>query len=126
MRVWSAVVADAACVVAFAAIGRRSHAEGLDLIGVASTAWPFLAGAAVGMLAGRIWRDPATLRSGLPVWLGTVVVGMLLRAATGGGIQLSFVIVAATVLAVFLLGWRLLARLLSRARRAERSEAHGF
>jgi len=116
MRVWSAVVADAACVVAFAAIGRRNHAEGIDLLGVASTAWPFLAGAAVGMLAGRIWRDPASLRSGIPVWLGTVVVGMLLRAATGGGVQLSFVLVAATVLAVFLLGWRLLARLVTRPR----------
>ena len=121
MRVWSAVAADAACVVAFAAIGRRSHAEGLDLLGVATTAWPFLAGAAVGMLAGRIWRDPASLRSGVPVWLGTVAVGMLLRAATGGGVQLSFVLVAATVLAVFLLGWRLLARLLVRARPAARN-----
>ena len=117
MRVWSAVVADAACVVAFAAIGRRNHAEGLDLLGVASTAWPFLAGAAVGMLAGRIWRAPASLRCGVPVWLGTVIVGMLLRAATGGGVQLSFVIVAATVLAAFLLGWRLLARLAARPRR---------
>ena len=119
MRVWSAVVADAACVVAFAAIGRRNHAEGLDVLGVASTAWPFLAGAAVGMLAGRVWRDPASLRSGIPVWLGTVVVGMLLRAATGGGVQLSFVLVAATVLAVFLLGWRLVARLLTRVKPAE-------
>ena len=32
---------------------------------------------------------------------------MLLRALTGGGVQLSFVIVAAIVLAVLLLGWRL-------------------
>jgi hypothetical protein len=117
MRVWSAVVADAACVVAFAAIGRRNHAEGLELLGIASTAWPFLAGAAVGMLAGRIWRDPASLHSGLRVWLGTVTVGMLLRAATGAGIQLSFILVAATVLALFLLGWRLLARLMTRPRR---------
>ena len=117
MRVWSVVVADAACVVAFAAIGRRNHAEGLDLLGVAGTAWPFLAGAAVGMLAGRIWRTPASLRSGIAVWLGTVAGGMLLRAATGGGVQLSFVLVAATVLAVFLLGWRLLTRLVTRSGR---------
>jgi membrane protein implicated in regulation of membrane protease activity len=38
---------------------------------------------------------------------------MLLRAVTGGGVQVSFVVVAATVLAVLLLGWRLLYRLLS-------------
>ena len=119
MRVWSAVVADTACVVAFAAIGRRNHAEGLDLTGVTGTAWPFLAGAAVGVLIGRTWRDPASLRSGISVWLGTVAGGMLLRAATGGGVQLSFVLVAATVLAVFLLGWRLLARLVTRPRRVK-------
>ena len=117
MRVWSAVVADAACVVAFAAIGRRNHAEGLDLLGVAGTAWPFLAGAAVGMLSRPNLARPGSLRSGMSVWLGTVVGGMLLRAATGGGVQLSFVLVAATVLAVFLLGWRLLARLVTRPRR---------
>jgi len=32
---------------------------------------------------------------------------MLIRAATGGGVQLSFVIAATTVLAVCLLGWGL-------------------
>jgi hypothetical protein len=40
---------------------------------------------------------------------------MMLRAATGGGVQVAFVVVATVVLAAFLLGWRLL---LSVARRA--------
>jgi len=31
---------------------------------------------------------------------------MLLRAASGQGVQVAFVIVAAIVLAVFLIGWR--------------------
>jgi hypothetical protein len=34
------------------------------------------------------------------------VVGLLLRAVTGQGVQPSFVIVTSVVLAVFLLGWR--------------------
>jgi hypothetical protein len=45
------------------------------------------------------------------VWVGTLVGGMLLRAMTGGGVQVSFVLVAAVVLAVLLLGWRAVARL---------------
>jgi hypothetical protein len=49
-QVWSAVAADAVCVLAFCAVGRRSHAEGVTVSGVAETAWPFLVGAAVGWL----------------------------------------------------------------------------
>jgi hypothetical protein len=40
------------------------------------------------------------------VWAGTLVGGMLLRALSGGGVQVSFVMVAAVALAVLLLGWR--------------------
>lgn len=45
------------------------------------------------------------------VWISTVVIGMLLRKASAQGVAVSFVIVASTVTAVFLLGWRGLARL---------------
>ena len=41
-----------------------------------------------------------------------VVIGMLLRRLVGEGTAPSFVVVATTVLAVLLLGWRLVARLL--------------
>ena len=112
-----AIAVDGACVVAFALIGRASHAEAFDLVGLARTAGPFLAGTAVGTLLGRTWRHPLTLRSGIAVWAGTLAGGMLLRAAlTGGGIALSFVIVAGITLAVFLLGWRLVAAAVSRRR----------
>ena len=111
------MLTDGVAIVAFATIGRLSHAEGVSLSGVAGVAWPFLVGGAVGTLAGRTWRRPAALSSGAWVWLGTVAGGMVLRWATGGGVQLSFVIVAGVVLAVFLLGWRLLVRL-AWARRA--------
>ncbi len=42
----AALVADAVCVLVFCAIGRRSHAEGITIAGVAETAWPFLTGTA--------------------------------------------------------------------------------
>jgi hypothetical protein len=111
VRVWLASVADGAAILLFAGVGRLSHAEGVTPLGVLEVAWPFLAGGAIGTLAGRIWRRPGSLPSGAYVWAGTLVGGMPLRALTGGGVQVSFVIVAAVVLAVLLLGWRLLARL---------------
>jgi hypothetical protein len=105
------MAADGVAILAFATVGRLSHAEGLSLPGVIGVAWPFLVGGAVGTLAGRTWRRPQALSSGGWVWLGTVAGGMLLRWATGGGVQPSFVLVAGVVLAVFLLGWRLGVRL---------------
>ena len=106
MRFRLASVADGGAVLLFAAVGRLSHAGGLTAIGVLEVAWPFLAGGAVGALAGRTWRRPESLPSGAAVWAGALVGGMLLRALTGGGVPLSFVLVTAIVLAVLLLGWR--------------------
>ncbi len=106
------LLVDVVAVVVFCAVGRRSHDEGLSLGGVATTAWPFLAGTAVGWLASRAWRRPtAVVPTGVIVWLSTVVVGMLLRKATSAGVAASFVVVAASVTAVLLLGWRAVARL---------------
>ena len=111
MRSWLASVADGAAILVFAAVGRLSHAEGVTASGLLEVAWPFLAGGALGSVAGRIWRRPASLPSGVAVWAGTLAGGMLLRAITGGGVQLSFVLVAAVVLAVLQLGWRAVTQL---------------
>jgi Protein of unknown function (DUF3054) len=98
---------DVIGVLVFCAVGRRSHDEGLSLTGVATTAWPFLAGTVVGWLASRGWRRPtAVVPTGVTVWLCTVVVGMALRKASSAGVAASFVVVAASVTAVLLLGWR--------------------
>jgi peptidoglycan/LPS O-acetylase OafA/YrhL len=110
-----AILADVICVIVFCTIGRRSHAEGITVAGVAETAWPFLAGTAVGWLAVRGWRRPATLApTGLVIWLSTVVIGMLLRKATSQGTAVSFVVVASLVTAILLLGWRGAASALAR------------
>jgi Protein of unknown function (DUF3054) len=108
---------DIVCVLVFCAIGRRSHAEGITLAGVAQTAWPFLSGTAAGWLLSRGWRAPtAIVPTGVSVWVATVIVGMLLRKASSQGVAVSFVIVASLVTAALLLGWRLAVRLTRAAR----------
>ena len=109
------VLLDVCCVLVFVIIGRASHTRGETLAGIASTAWPFLAGLAAGWGASRAWRRPLALRpAGLAVWLCTVSLGMILRVVSGQGTAVAFVIVALAFLGLFLLGWRLLARLVAR------------
>jgi hypothetical protein len=105
---WPAWLAtDVIGVLVFCAVGRRSHAEGLAITGIASTAWPFLTGTVIGWLASRGWQRPtAVVPTGVVVWLCTVVVGMLLRKASSAGVAASFVVVASAVTAALLLGWR--------------------
>lgn len=103
----SSLATDVIGVLVFCAVGRRSHDEGLDVAGVAATAWPFLTGTVIGWLVSRAWQRPtAVVPTGVVVWLCTVAVGMLLRKASSAGVAASFVLVAASVTAVLLLGWR--------------------
>lgn len=117
-RVRRAVIAlgaDVVCVIVFCVIGRRSHAEGLTIAGIAHTAWPFLAGTGVGWLLIGGWRRPFTvIPTGVGVWVCTVVVGMALRKVTSAGVSASFVVVASVSTAVLLLGWRAAAALFPR------------
>lgn len=115
--VWAAAVADVLLVALFVVIGRRSHAEGLDLAGLWQTAWPFLAALLLGWLVSLAWRRPlAVWPTGVVVWAVTLVGGMLLRTASGQGTQLPFIVVAAGTLALFLLGWRAIVALVARLR----------
>jgi len=110
MRPVTGVVLDLCCVGAFVAIGRASHSEGDALPGLARTAWPFLAGLAIGWLCTRAWRRPATLvPTGLVVWITTVALGMVLRVVSGQGASAAFIGVTLAFLGLFLLGWRLVA-----------------
>ncbi len=115
----AAASVDVVLVIVFAVIGRASHHEDLSTVGIAVTLWPFLVALAVGWLVTRAWRAPlAPLRAGVGVWVVTVAGGMLLRLASGQGVQFAFVIVATLVLGLFLLGWRAVAALVRRMRRA--------
>jgi Protein of unknown function (DUF3054) len=111
----TALATDVVCVIVFCTIGRRSHAEGLTVCGIAETAWPFLVGTAAGWLLSRGWQRPAALvPTGVTVWLCTVVAGMLLRKLTSAGTATSFIVVASLSTALLILGWRAGVRLLSR------------
>jgi len=113
-----ALAADIVCVLIFCTLGRRSHAEGLTVTGIAETAWPFLSGAIVGWLVSRGWRRPTALApTGVVVWIATVAVGMLLRKASSQGVAPSFIVVASLVTALLLLGWRVAAAVISRRSR---------
>jgi hypothetical protein len=116
VRIWPALAADVICILVFAIVGRSSHGESTDLGGVLLTAWPFLTGYLVGLLASRGWRGPLSRTVAASVWASTVAVGMLLRVLTGAGVQLSFVVVATLVLGAMLLGWRGVFSLVQRAR----------
>jgi hypothetical protein len=104
------VLADVCCVLEFVVIGRASHSDGETLAGIASTAWPFLAGLACGEVAARSWRQPlALVPAGVGAWLGAVVVGQGLRVLAGQGTAPAFIVVSLVFLGAFLLGWRLAA-----------------
>lgn len=109
--------ADVGGVLVFCAIGRRSHGEGVDVAGVAATAWPFLTGTLLGWVLSRGWRRPtAVAPTGAVVWVCTVVVGIVLRKLTSAGVAASFVVVASSATAVLLLGWRAALRAVLRRR----------
>ena len=106
-RALAALAADLAFIALFAAVGRRNHAEGLSIAGVIETAWPFVAGAAVGWVISRGWHRPAAVvPTGVTIWVCTVAVGMLLRKATSEGTAASFITVATLTIGLLLLGWR--------------------
>lgn len=106
---WLAV--DLLLVGLFAVIGRFSHYGSLTAGGWWTTAWPFLAGTLLGWAAlAAARRPPAAIGSGVVVWLGALVGGMVLRQASGQGTATSFVVVATLVLGLLLVLPRVVAR----------------
>jgi hypothetical protein len=104
-RTGLSLLADAAAVVAFAALGRRNHDEGGDPVtGALTVAAPFLLALAVGWFVCQLWRRPTDITWAVPMWLVTVALGMLLRRTLWDrGTALPFVIVATLTLGVLLL-----------------------
>lgn len=97
------LVVDLLLVAAFAVVGRLSHHGSLSLDGWWTTAWPFLAGALLAWAALAVTRrPPAAVSSGVVVWLGSLVGGMVLRQASGQGTATAFVVVATLVLGALL------------------------
>ncbi|MCV7429001.1 DUF3054 domain-containing protein [Mycobacterium montefiorense] len=109
--------ADVVSVLVFCAIGRSSHAEGITIVGLATTVWPFLTGTVVGWLLSRAWQRPtAVVPTGLIVWVCTVAIGMLLRRVTSAAVTPGFLLVASVFTALLLVGWRVAVGLTLRRR----------
>jgi hypothetical protein len=78
------------------------------------TAGPFLLGLAIGLLAVRAWRRPlALVPTGLGAWLGAAAVGMVIRVLAGQGTAAAFIVVALAFLGLFILGWRIVVRIVA-------------
>ncbi|WAC53685.1 DUF3054 domain-containing protein [Gordonia sp. SL306] len=122
-------VIDLVAVTVFVLIGRSSHEEGLAVVGILQTLWPFAVGAAAGWSIayvfshvrssdwfGHDFRPEQIVPAGVVIWFCTVVVGMILRYLLHQGVAVSFIIVATISLGVFLIGWRAAAGFVARRR----------
>ncbi len=105
---------DTTSVVVFVLAGRATHNQA-GTTGTFRTAGPFLIALGIGWIVTRAWNDPASIRTGLGVVASTFVVGMLLRRFVfDDGTALSFLLVAAAFLTLFMVGWRMIALTLER------------
>lgn len=111
---------DLVVVVAFVAIGRSTHDESNAVVGLTLTAAPFLIALLVGWLvSGVAKRDPTTVVIGIGIWACTWILGLALRGLVfHEGTAAPFVVVAGLTLAFGLIGWRLVAQLITRRRSA--------
>jgi hypothetical protein len=108
------VILDVCAVLAFVAIGRHTHHDASSLTGLLATAGPFLGGLAIGLAAVRAWRRPmALVPAGLGAWLGAAGAGMVIRVLVGQGTAAAFIAVTLGFLGLFLLGWRVVARIVT-------------
>ena len=104
-------------IVVFAAIGRRNHDESGTVDAVFTTAAPFLIGLGVAWLLLRTWRRPMSILNALAMWPILMLVGMIARNTVfDRGTASSFVVVATLFLGASTVGWRVVARLVGRAR----------
>jgi hypothetical protein len=114
-----AFLADCCCVLAFVIVGRHTHHDGDSLAGIWHTAWPFLAGLALGVAAMRGWRRPlAVVPAGVGAWLGAALAGMAIRVLAGQGTAAAFIAVTLAFLALFVLGWRVAVLVVARPHQA--------
>lgn len=113
----SLLLYDVAAVFVFVVAGRANHGADETATGIFHTAGPFLIALGGAWLITRAWRNPRSLPTGGTVAAITVIGGLILRRSLfDDGTDPSFVLVAAAVLTLLLLGWRLGARVLSRHR----------
>jgi len=118
------LLVDVVWILLFALLGRESHEGDTAALAVLGVAWPFLAGYAATALVVGLRRRPRSVGRGAVVWLGSVAGGMAIRTVLEGRLpETAFIIVALLFLGAGLVGWRVVAALVCRRRRAARSWA---
>ena len=123
-RFWIPPVIDVVVVVAFAVIGRAAHRESLEIAGIVETVWPFAAALVLAWLVVLLTRGEGAHAwpEGTVIWAITLTSGIALRLAAGFSAAFAFIAVAALVLALGIIGPRLLvAALLRREAETARS-----
>jgi Protein of unknown function (DUF3054) len=113
-----AFVLDVVSILVFVIVGLISHHKQFDFVDILVVLWPFLGGLVIGWALTRSWRAPFRIFwNGVTIWVATVLIGMILRAVSGQDVPIAFVGVTALVLGVLFLGWRAIARLVTRGSR---------
>ena len=108
---------DLLFVLLFVTIGLSAHQHGITAGQLASVTWPFAVGLGVGWLVTRRrHRSGDAPLDGFIIVVTTVALGMILRVVSSQGTALAFIIVALAFLSLFLVGWRLVVRVLTRRR----------
>ena len=103
-----AIAADYVAIAAFALLARAAHQSDdmpFNFSGWLSTLWPFALGVTLGWLIAR------ENKGGL-IWIITVVTGLVIWGIRNGDVpHWSFIVVATTMSALLMLGWRGIAKL---------------
>lgn len=102
-------------ILGFSLAGLSTHDGAWS--GVLRVAWPFLAVLlVVHVVAPSSMSRVRAWPFGVVLWVLVTAGGLALRGLTGGGTAFAFMAVTAGVLALLLIGWRLVAALLTRGR----------
>ena len=107
------VVADLVCVLVFAAAGKGTHEASDSEWVVLAIVWPYALSVVLAH-TGLLLRGRQTRRvwpEGAVVLAVTYVLGTVLRLVSGRGIAVGFLVVAVVFLALTMLGWRAILRL---------------
>ena len=108
---------DLLALLIFALLARLAHDDGsgFSVLHWLDTAWPFMLGAVIVwgiLLAAGTRAAGQALRTGVFVWLGSLIVGLGIWAIRNAAIpHWSFILVATLMSALLLFGWRGIAQL---------------
>ncbi|MFN8034461.1 MAG: DUF3054 domain-containing protein [Acidimicrobiia bacterium] len=124
LRWWVAALLDLTGLVLFVLLGRRQHHVHAGADELLTTLWPFLAGWFAAAIVFSLYRAPLSWPRAIATWLVGLPLAIWLRVAwTDHVFFWSFTLVGTAFIGLFLLGWRLIARLVPSRRTTGTSPA---